>query len=96
MHLGRPPNYGSLRSLGLWHLVYPEVRALTVRGDATGSFGCSTLPTDHRIRIAWVSVDGRRRAGSMKAEVAIDRLANSCLPMSSCGCAFVLRMHCAE
>lgn len=77
MGLGRPPNYGRLRSWGLWHLTYPAVRALTVRGDADGLLrlldarGGTTPDEDHLSERAMAAF----ALGSMKAEVAIERLA---------------------
>lgn len=36
MGLPRPPTKGRVQSWGLWHLTYPQVRALTLRGDVAG------------------------------------------------------------
>ena len=76
MGLGRPPNYGRLRSWGLWHIAYPGVRALTVRGDAQGLLrlldGPGDPPNEDRFSERAMAAFA---LGTTQATVAIDRLA---------------------
>jgi HEAT repeat protein len=75
--LGRPPNFGRFRAWGLWHLVYPRVRALTVKRDtdellALLDEGETEVPEDdrwsERALVAFA-------LGQLKADAASDRLA---------------------
>jgi HEAT repeat protein len=76
MRLGRPPKFGLLRSWGLWHLVYPGVRTLTLKRDVEGLLSrldvVENPPEDdkfgERASIAFA-------LGRLQADAAVPRLA---------------------